>query len=274
MFTSTTGIFLVALFALFALASPIQPGTVVIPSADTTPPSVVLTTQFIEPGKPAVSVTAATGDITANISGNEEVTLTATCTDNDGGCKDIQIQVDRKTITVNPNGSTTVSPGGLTTAPTVSNPDQSAQRPGDRAQTERTTTYKLRVNLPVGGPTKYKYEIYAAAQNFHGGRTVSRLLTLNAPHNKMRVATDPYPLAGRLSIVTVYATDSITGKPVAGKVVIAGRIVANTGAPFIYTFRPVRRRTGPEGNEWEWIYPEAIVTSPGYQSIPVDFGLN
>lgn len=255
--------------------APTQPGTIAIPTTDATPPTVMLTARFAEPGKPAASVTGISSDATVKISGNEEVTLNAVCTDNDGGCKDIQIWVGIRRWGTNPDGTAWVSGPGLLGAPEASNPDRVAQRPGDRAQTERVATDKIKISLPAAGRTKVRYEIWAVAKNFHGGQSQSKQLMLEAPYNTARIQVVPFPVAPNRQVrVTVNATDSVTGQPLAGSIKIANRVVANTNTPFSYTFRQIRIRVGPGRDDWDMIYPGGIVMISGYPDTPVDFGLN
>jgi hypothetical protein len=74
----------------------------------------------------------------------------------------------------------------------------------------------------------------------------------------------------RSVLVTVSATDAVTGAAVAGKVSISGRIVGDTNVGFRYTFRA---KTIIVGGRRELAYPKGTVVAPGFNSVAIDFDL-
>lgn len=90
---------------------------------------------------------------------------------------------------------------------------------------------------------------------------------------QVNVTPHPVPL-NRAVPVAVHATSLSPGSSVVGKVKIDGKVVgvANTNAPFSYTFQPKRRRVSVRPPEWEVTFPIGVVVAPGYPNAPIDFG--
>jgi hypothetical protein len=95
------------------------------------------------------------------------------------------------------------------------------------------------------------------------------------PLGIMIVSVTPYPTPLNQRVqVTVSVIDSATQVQVAGEVKVNGRVIAATNAPFIYTFRLVRRRRRNPDGSWEvdYVNPVGMVSAPGYPDAPIDFG--
>lgn len=154
---------------------------VTIPTADLTPPSVLMDVHFTEPGKTFITVTNTSNPATTKVAGNEEVSLAAKGVDSDGGCRDIQIWVETTAWKYNPDGTGTTIGPGLVGAPRASNPDRSAMNPGDQARKERLVSHKLDIRQLRGSYSAIRLEVWATALNFHNNQTNTSTLTIEWP---------------------------------------------------------------------------------------------
>jgi hypothetical protein len=115
------------------------------------------------------------------VMGNEVVTLIAKCTDNDGGCRDVQIRVETTTWVTNSDGSVSQIGPNLAGAPEVSNPD-TAKNPGDTASKERTGSYNMSIGQIRGASTSaVRLRPQAKVINFFGGSVDTAMMTLEWP---------------------------------------------------------------------------------------------
>jgi hypothetical protein len=89
--------------------------------------------------------------------------------------------------------------------------------------------------------------------------------------SEMTTTVSPSPMPTRQPVmVTVTATDRVTGAPVPGNVVVGGVAKGITGTPFTLTI-PAHRLL--VDGEWEWVpvVPAASVEAPGYNPGAVVF---
>lgn len=133
-------------------------------------------------GKPIISVSETSGDKTTKAPSGDVITLIATGTDNDGGCKDIQIWVETTTWKINPDGTGTQTGPGLLGAPAASNLDNTSKI-GDKVTKKRTTSFVVRDFSSPGNPATNKIRIraWAVAVNFAGKSTKSGTIELDWP---------------------------------------------------------------------------------------------
>jgi hypothetical protein len=91
----------------------------------------------------------------------------------------------------------------------------------------------------------------------------------------LNVTVRPFPVPfGRLTSVTVAATDADNGGAVDGSVSIDGKVVGRTNTAFTYTFVTRRVRTrDPATGEWniDVIEPVGVVTATGYPAATITF---
>lgn len=173
-----------AMFILLMCAASCPPSpqdVVTIPAADSTPPSAGLDAHFTQPGKVYITVTNSSSPASTKILGNEEVSLAAKGSDNDGGCRDIQIWIETTAWRDNPDGTRTKIGPGLIGAPEASNPDPGAGNPGDQARKERLLTHKLDIRQIRGSYNAISLKVWATALNFHGGEVSTATVTLEWP---------------------------------------------------------------------------------------------
>ena len=133
-----------------------------VPTVDPkTPPTVVLDVQ--NPPGPIFTFTSAGPNpaMPVQLSGNDEVSLVALCTDNDGGCRNIQIFADATTN--NADGSVVTAALGM---PVAENLDANAT-PGGTASQQRNASTKLIVSQLRGNFAGLKLDISARATNAH-----------------------------------------------------------------------------------------------------------
>ena len=129
-------------------------------------------------------------------------------------------------------------------------------------------TFNFDVIAPPPGAYSFQWRMLQEMVEWFGDLTP--VVPVQVLGRTMSVSMTPYPapLSKTVSVI-VRAVDSQTGAPVAGKVRIDNITVADTNTPFNYTFR--RRQITIEG-EIEIRYPFGMVTAPGYESAPIDFG--
>jgi hypothetical protein len=146
---------------------------IVIPSSDTTDPSVVM--DFHLPNGSIVTVVPGSSTSTVPVPGGGRVTVIVNAKDSEG-IQDPQIWAAEIKERINPGGTVTRSGPGLLGAPTASNKDNGT--PGQKGCTERLVSTNLEVSK---SPTlSVSYEVHAVGVNF-GGRNVSTpLVTLVA----------------------------------------------------------------------------------------------
>jgi hypothetical protein len=90
----------------------------------------------------------------------------------------------------------------------------------------------------------------------------------------LTVSVTPFPVPlNRPVTVTVNAVNMTSGAPVAGDVLVDGKVAGATGTAFTRTFRTRRVRIpGPPPPEWEIVSPKVSVRAAGYPTTPVDCG--
>ena len=147
---------------------------IVIPSADTTNPS--LTMDFHLPNGSTVTVIPGSSTSTVPVPGGGRVTVIVNAKDPEG-VQDAQIWAADITTRIDPNtgiGSTTGP--GLLGAPTASNRDNSSA--GQTGCTERVANTNLDVRKSSTGSVSY--EVHAVGVNFGGKSVTTPLVRLVA----------------------------------------------------------------------------------------------
>ena len=147
---------------------------IVIPSADTSNPSIVM--DFHLPNGNIVTVTPGSTTTTVPVPGGGRVTVIVTAKDPEG-VQDAQIWAAEFTVRIDPGTGTGSQSGpGLLGAPTVSNKDNGSA--GQKGCTERTATTNLEVRK---SPTaNVNYEVHAVGINFGGKSVTTPLVKLVA----------------------------------------------------------------------------------------------
>lgn len=150
-------------------------------SPDPTPPTVALDAHFSS-GKPIISVSETSAPVTTKVGGGEVITLLAGGTDNDGGCKDIQIWVETTTWKTNPNGTVTQTGPGLLGAPAATNPDNTSKI-GEQVLKKRIAQFNVENFKSPGNPAtnKIRVRVWAVAVNFAGKTTQSATIEFDWP---------------------------------------------------------------------------------------------
>ena len=147
---------------------------VVIPSSDTTPPTVVM--DFHLPNGTVVTVTPSSMTSIVAVPGGGRVTVIVNAKDSEG-VQDAQIWAAAITTTIDPNtGIATRSGPGLLGAPTASNPASGS--PGGKACTERVVSQNLDVSSNSQGSVAF--EVSARGVNFGGRDVRTSLIRLQA----------------------------------------------------------------------------------------------
>lgn len=148
-----------------------------VPVSDATPPAVALTAFS---SKPQITVTDTSGPITASVTNGDRVVLWGNCTDPDGGCKNIQIWVERTTWKHYANGTTSQAGPGLLGGPEAESPD-TVSKIGDQARKQRTVSLDVEDFKSVPANTSIRLRAWAEAYNFSGTKSTSKDLVLNFP---------------------------------------------------------------------------------------------
>jgi len=147
---------------------------IVIPSSDTTPPSLVMDLHL--PNGNIVSVTSTSTASTVLVPGGGRVTVIAKATDSEG-VQDVQIWAASITTKIDPTtGLATQTGPGLLGAPSASNPD--GHTAGQKACTERIVQQNLDVRTGPSGSVSF--EVSARGVNFGGGNVRTPTVTLKA----------------------------------------------------------------------------------------------
>ena len=147
---------------------------IIIPSADSTDPSIVM--DFHLPNGNIVTVTPGSTTTTVPVPGGGRVTVIVNAKDPEG-VQDAQIWAAEFTVTIDPNtGIGSQSGPGLLGAPTVSNKDNGSA--GQKGCTERIATTNLDIRKSPTSNTNY--EVHAVGLNFGGKRVMTPLVKLVA----------------------------------------------------------------------------------------------
>ena len=171
--TLKLGFLMIAIFGLAGCQC--QSGQeVVIPSSDTTPPSLVMDLHL--PNGNIVSVMSTSTASTVLVPGGGRVTVIAKATDSEGA-QDAQIWAASITTKIDPTtGLATQTGPGLLGAPSASNPD--GHTAGQKACTERIVQQNLDVRTGPSGSVSF--EVSARGVNFGGGNVRTATVTLKA----------------------------------------------------------------------------------------------
>jgi hypothetical protein len=130
--------------------------------------------------------------------------------------------------------------------------------------------------FPITAPTTpgihhFQWRMVQDGVTWFGDFTTDIPVVVAAPLRSMTTAVSPSPTPIRQSVmVTVSATDSASGAPVNGQVVIGGVTKGITGAPFSLTI-PAHRML--VDGEWEWapVIPTGEVDVVGYRPGAITF---
>jgi hypothetical protein len=147
---------------------------IVIPSADTSDPSLVMDLHL--PNGNIVTVTPGSTITTVPVPGGGRVTVVVNAKDPEGA-QDAQIWAAEFTVRIDPNtGIGSQSGPGLLGAPTISNKDNGSA--GQKGCTERIATTNLEIRKSATANTNF--EVHAIGINFGGKRVMTPLVKLVA----------------------------------------------------------------------------------------------
>jgi hypothetical protein len=149
--------------------------TITVPASDSTPPEITL--HVFGVGEP-LDLKPGDADVSRPAGSDAEIVLIATARDQDGGVKNVRI-----------DGSATVvcTPSGISVHFVNQNPEASDVGPGDEAQDSRATNLHIKIaELKEFCPADSAFQSLsagyrAAAQNFHGGTTLSPAFAISHP---------------------------------------------------------------------------------------------
>jgi len=149
------------------------PSSVTVPIQDPmTPPAATLDIGFSQGRIYTVTSAGYNPTLPAQLGGSDEIALIAKCTDEDGGCQNVQIFVDGTAY--NPDGSFVVM--GLST-PFAESRDTTAT-PGGTANKERLVSNKLDIRQLRGSFAAVQVNVSARAINVHQGKDNTKQVTL------------------------------------------------------------------------------------------------
>jgi hypothetical protein len=134
-----------------------------VPTADPqTAPDVVLDVHFPQGPILTVTPTGNIPEVPTQLNGNDEISLVALCTDNDSGCRNIEIFADASTFNANNTAGTVASSG-----PPVAQNLDAAAKPGGTANQKLNANIKLSVPQLRGTFAGLKVDVSARATNAH-----------------------------------------------------------------------------------------------------------
>lgn len=152
---------------------------IVIPSSDTTKPTIVM--DFHLPNGNVVTVTPGSGISSVAVPGGGTVTVIVNSKD-DEGVKSSEIWAADIKETTDPNTGLVTKVGpGLLGAPTMSNTD--TKGPGQKGCTERVTQQNLEVHKTTN--SSVSFEVSARGVNSEANKSVHRLSRF--PHNDAKM---------------------------------------------------------------------------------------
>jgi hypothetical protein len=150
-----------------------------VPPQDATPPS-ALWLQANIPNQPLVNVTLGGSVATGEMSDTNHVSITARADDPDGGIKAIRIwATTRRSMPGTIQGPT------LAGAPEVENVSSAAV--GQPASPTESVTWELDVEPRIGAFGDVSIDVFAEAENFHGGKVNTPVLTLHVRRVGLRL---------------------------------------------------------------------------------------
>lgn len=153
---------LVLLLCTGGLGASCPKSTITVPVPDPhTRPEVVLDVHFPQGPILTVTPTANVPEVPPHLGANDEISLVALCTDNDSGCRNIEIFAEA--TTTNTNGSVVPAVPGPAV---VENLDPNAA-PGGTAGQKRNASIKLSVAQLRGAFAGLKLDVSARATNAH-----------------------------------------------------------------------------------------------------------
>jgi hypothetical protein len=163
---------LVLLLCTGGLGASCPTSTITVPLADPyTHPDVVLDVHFAQ--GPILTITPANAPpVAPQLGANEEISLVASCTDNDSGCRNIEIFAE--VTATNTNGS--VVPPAVPGPPVAQSLDPNAA-PGGTAGQKRNTSVKLSV-AQLRGTAGLKLHVWARATNAHNEQWLTKKVSL------------------------------------------------------------------------------------------------
>lgn len=155
------------------------PANLTVPPQDPTPPSAMLL-QADVPGKPLASTSLGGTPITAEMTDSSRVTVTARADDPDGGVKALRIWV-----------TTTRTIPGTTEGPSLAGAPAAAfvssAVVGQSASPTATTTWTFDIEPMIGGFWDVTLAVFAEAENFHGGKSQTAVLSLHVRRAGLRL---------------------------------------------------------------------------------------
>jgi hypothetical protein len=170
---------LVILLCTVGYGASCPPGTppFTVPTADPhTHPDVVLDVHFAQGQILTVTPAASVPEVPPQLGANDEISLVALCTDNDSGCRNIEIFAEA--TTTNSNGSVVPAAPGPAVAESL---DPNAT-PGGTASQKRNATVKLGVAQLRGASAGLKLDVSARATNSHNDQWNTKKVSLFWSH--------------------------------------------------------------------------------------------
>ena len=148
-----------------------------VPTPDPhTHPDVVLDVHFAQGQILTVTPAANVPEVPPQLGANGEISLVALCTDNDSGCRNIEIFAEA--TTTNANGSVVPAAPGPAVAENL-NPNAT---PGGTASQKRNASIKLSVAQLRGTSAGLKLEVSARATNAHNEQWNTKQVSLFWSH--------------------------------------------------------------------------------------------
>lgn len=191
-----------------------------VPASDATPPS-ALWLQANAPGRPLANVSLGSPVDTLRLLGNDTVSLTASADDPDGGVRAIRIFV-----------TTTRSRPGQIQGPTLAGAPEaetvSAATVGQPADLNLRTSFDLRVPQVLGSFHNLRADVWAEAENHHGG--ISRTAQLTILYQGVPLSLHVIPLSNedgtRVAPVTRIQFDTVVHR--------LNQVFRGTGLRFVF----------------------------------------
>lgn len=155
------------------------PPDVTVPAQDPTPPSAVWL-QADVPGQPLVNTTLAGSPATGEMSDSSRVTVSARADDPDGGVRQLRIWVT--TTRRMPGSQQGPSLAGTPAAEFVS-----PATVGQPARPSASVSWSFDVEPLIGPFWDVTLDVFAEAENFHGGRSRTAVLSLHVRRVGLRL---------------------------------------------------------------------------------------
>ena len=153
-----------------------------VPATDSTPPGIALSA-FIDdltpPDTNPAPVTDTSPAVSQTVAKGKTLVLWGTCTDNDGGCKDVRVWFQVTKWTTNADGTVTLQNPGLLGAPAAEQKRTAAV--GDTVTKQLITTFKVQDFQNLSANTRIQIDAWADGTNFSGGTAKTNVLTLKSP---------------------------------------------------------------------------------------------